>query len=62
MAAFNRLSQQRYRYQRWELCGRRPEIIKAYCDAINAAHAGGRFSEFAGQSADFVLRCVAIRN
>ena len=40
MAAFNRLSQQRYRYQT-ELRGRRPEIIKAYCDAINTAHAAG---------------------
>jgi hypothetical protein len=57
MAAFNRLSQQRYRYQT-ELRGRRPELIKAYCDAINATHAGSRFSEFAGQAADFTPRCV----
>ena len=60
MAAFNRLSQQRYRYQT-ELRGRRPEIVKAYCDAINAAQAGGRFSEFSGLSADFAPRCVETR-
>jgi len=60
MAAFNRLSQQRYRYQT-ELRGRRPEIIKAYCDAINASHAGGRFSELAGQPADYAPRCVETR-
>ncbi|WP_461782757.1 Wadjet anti-phage system protein JetA family protein [Prosthecobacter sp.] len=60
MAAFNRLSQQRYRYQT-ELRGRRPEIIKAYCDALNAAHSGGRFSEFSGQPADFAPRCVETR-
>ncbi len=60
MAAFNRLSQQRYRYQT-ELRGRRPEIIKAYCDAVNASHTGGRFSEFGGQAADFAPRCVEAR-
>ncbi|MFY8268330.1 MAG: hypothetical protein ACOVLK_02930, partial [Terrimicrobiaceae bacterium] len=41
MASFNQLSQQRYRYQT-ELRGRRPEIVKAYCDAVNAAHEGSR--------------------
>ena len=60
MAAFNRLSQQRYRYQT-ELRGRRPEIIKAYCDAINTAHAGGRFSELGAKPADFAPRCVETR-
>ncbi|WP_395732137.1 Wadjet anti-phage system protein JetA family protein [Prosthecobacter sp.] len=60
MAAFNRLSQQRYRYQT-ELRGRRPEIIKAYCDAINTAHAGGRFSELGARPADFAPRCVETR-
>jgi hypothetical protein len=60
MAAFNRLSQQRYRYQT-ELRGRRPEIVKAYCDSLNQAHAGGRFSDFAGQTADFTPRCVETR-
>jgi len=57
MAAFNRLSQQRYRYQT-ELRGRRPEIVKAYCDAVNAAHAGNRFSDLANDAPDFVPRCV----
>jgi hypothetical protein len=60
MAAFNRLSQQRYRYQT-ELRGRRPEIVKAYCESLNAAHAGGRFSELAGQAADFSPRCLETR-
>lgn len=60
MAAFNRLSQQRYRYQT-ELRGRRPEIVKAYFDAVNAAHAGGRFSDFAAQNADFAPRCLETR-
>jgi hypothetical protein len=58
MAAFNRLSQQRYRYQT-ELRGRRPEIVKAYCDAVNATHAGGRFSELGGLPADFATRCLS---
>ncbi len=60
MAAFNRLSQQRYRYQT-ELRGRRPELVKAYCDAINAAYAGRRFSDFSGGEPDFTPRCVETR-
>jgi len=44
MAAFNRLSVQRYRYQS-ELRGRRPEMIRQYCEAMNAAHRGSKFSE-----------------
>ncbi len=52
MASFNQLSQQRYRYQT-ELRGRRPEIVKAYCDAINAAHAGTRLSAMRDTPADF---------
>lgn len=60
MAAFNRLSQQRYRYQT-ELRGRRPELIKAYCAAVNAAHTGRRFSELADQPADFAPQCLEMR-
>jgi hypothetical protein len=57
MAAFNRLSQQRYRYQT-ELRGRRPELVKAYCQAVNRAHAGTRFSDLAGLPADFPTLCI----
>lgn len=60
MAAFNRLSQQRYRYQT-ELRGRRPEIVKVYCDAINAANTGRRFSDLSGAAPDFAPRCVETR-
>lgn len=60
MAAFNRLSQQRYRYQT-ELRGRRPELIKAYCDAVNASHAGARFSELHAKVADFSPLCLETR-
>lgn len=54
IASFNQLSQQRYRYQT-ELRGRRPEIVKAYCDAIDAAHAGSRLAAFRDTPADFRL-------
>ncbi|MCW1887357.1 DUF5716 family protein [Luteolibacter flavescens] len=61
MAGFNRLSQQRYSYQT-ELRGRRPEIVKSYCDAINAAHAGTKLSGFRDTPPDFAplvpeMRC-----
>ncbi len=52
MAAFNQLSQQRYRYQT-ELRGRRPEIVKAYCDAINRHHEGTRLASLRGDEPDF---------
>lgn len=52
MAAFNQLSQQRYRYQT-ELRGRRPEIVKAYCDAINQHHEGTRLASLRGDDPDF---------
>jgi len=52
MASFNQLSQQRYRYQT-ELRGRRPEIVKLYCDAINRMHAHGRFSSMQETAPDF---------
>jgi hypothetical protein len=52
MASFNQLSQQRYRYQT-ELRGRRPEIVKAYCDAINAAHEGTRLASMRDAEPDF---------
>lgn len=61
MAGFNQLSQQRYRYQT-ELRGRRPEIVKAYCDALNAAHAGSRIASMRDTPPDFAplvpeMRC-----
>ena len=52
MASFNQLSQQRYRYQT-ELRGRRPEIVKSYCDAINAAHEGTRLAAMRDAEPDF---------
>ena len=60
MAAFNRLSQQRYRYQT-EIRGRRPELVKAYCDAVNAAHADTHFRGFANVSGDFRPLCAETR-
>lgn len=60
MAAFNKLSQQRYRYQT-ELRGRRPELVKAVCDRLNAAHAGSRFSDLASQEPLFQPRCPETR-
>jgi len=52
MASFNQLSQQRYRYQT-ELRGRRPEIVKAYCDAINSAQQGTRLAALRDAEPDF---------
>ena len=52
MASFNQLSQQRYRYQT-ELRGRKPEMVKAYCDAINAAHDGSRLGALREAPPDF---------
>lgn len=52
MAGFNRLSQQRYTYQT-ELRGRRPEIVKSYCDAINAAHLGSKLGSMRDATPDF---------
>ena len=60
MAAFNRLSQQRYRYQT-ELRGRRPEIVKSFCEAINAQRAGQRFRDLAEATPDFVPRCPEVK-
>lgn len=60
MAAFNRLSQQRYRYQT-ELRGRRPEMVKALCDRLNTAHAGQRFRDLAEAPPAFVPRCPEVR-
>ena len=60
MASFNQLSQQRYRYQT-ELRGRRPEIIKAYCDALNASHAGGRLGAMRDAAPDFALLVPEMR-
>lgn len=61
MAGFNRLSQQRYTYQT-ELRGRRPEIVKSYCDAINAAHTGVKLASLRDAPPDFAplvpeMRC-----
>jgi len=60
MAAFNRLSQQRYRYQT-EVRGRRPEFVKAYCDAVNQQFAGAHFRVFAGAGPDFRPLCPETR-
>lgn len=53
VASFNRLSVQRYRYQS-ELRGRRPDMIKNYCDAINAMHRGAKFNDLRVEP-DFTL-------
>lgn len=60
MAAFNRLSQQRYRYQT-EVRGRRPELVKAYCDAINEAHTSGHFRDLANEGPDFAPLCPELQ-
>jgi hypothetical protein len=60
MAAFNRLSQQRYRYQT-ELRGRKPELVKAYCQAVNQANAGARFSDLVGTPPDFPALCLDVK-
>jgi hypothetical protein len=60
MASFNQLSQQRYRYQT-ELRGRRPEIVKAYCDAINAAHEGTRLGAMREAEPDFTPLIPEVR-
>lgn len=60
MAAFNRLSQQRYRYQT-EIRGRRPELVKTYCDAMNSVHASAHFRIFANISPDFRPLCPEVR-
>ena len=60
MASFNQLSQQRYRYQT-ELRGRRPEIVKNYCDAVNAALAGRRTSSLRDTEPDFIPLIPEVR-
>lgn len=60
MAAFNKLSQQRYRYQT-ELRGRRPELVKSVCDALNHKHAGQRFRDLANREAVFTPRCPEVK-
>ena len=60
MAAFNRLSQQRYRYQT-ELRGRRPELVKSICEALNTAHAGKKFRELATDEPVFQPRCPEVK-
>lgn len=60
MASFNQLSQQRYRYQT-ELRGRRPEIVKAYCDAINAKHEGARLGAMRDLAPDFAPLVPEVR-
>jgi hypothetical protein len=60
MASFNQLSQQRYRYQT-DLRGRRPEIVKAYCDAINAAHEGSRLGALRETAPDFAPLIPEVR-
>lgn len=60
MAAFNNLSQQRYRYQT-ELRGRRPELVKSVCERLNRQHSGQRFRELSGGRPVFVPRCPEVR-
>ncbi|CAN5830190.1 hypothetical protein BH09VER1_BH09VER1_47340 [soil metagenome] len=60
MASFNRLSQQRYRYQT-EIRGRRPELVKAYCDALNSSNEGTHFRIFANAVPDFRPLCPEMR-
>ncbi|WP_411826490.1 Wadjet anti-phage system protein JetA family protein [Luteolibacter sp. AS25] len=60
MAAFNQLSQQRYRYQT-ELRGRRPEIVKAYCEAINKRYSGTRLAGLRGEDPDFTPRVPEVK-
>ncbi|MDB6070475.1 MAG: hypothetical protein JWL81_1646 [Verrucomicrobiales bacterium] len=60
MAAFNRLSQQRYRYQT-ELRGRRPEVVRNFCEAINDLHAGRRFRDLAEEAPLFVPRAPEVK-
>ncbi|XHR30026.1 MAG: Wadjet anti-phage system protein JetA family protein [Chthoniobacteraceae bacterium] len=48
IADFARLSAERYRYQT-ELRGRRPEQVKTYMMAANAAHSGLKFSDLASR-------------
>jgi len=60
MASFNQLSQQRYRYQT-ELRGRRPEIVKAYCEAVNLAHEGTRLSALRETQPDFAPQIPEVK-
>ena len=60
MAAFNKLSQQRYRYQT-ELRGRRPALVKSVCDLLNVRHEGQRFRDLAVGAAVFQPRCVEVK-
>ncbi|WP_367871393.1 Wadjet anti-phage system protein JetA family protein [Luteolibacter sp. Populi] len=60
MAGFNRLSQQRYTYQT-ELRGRRPEVVKSYCAAVNAAHAGSKLVSLRDAEPDFILMVPEMR-
>ncbi|MBK1882699.1 hypothetical protein JIN85_09740 [Luteolibacter pohnpeiensis] len=60
MASFNQLSQQRYRYQT-ELRGRRPEIVKGYCDAINEAYKHQRLATLRDAEPDFQLRIPEVK-
>ena len=52
MASFNHLSLQRYRYQT-ELRGRRPEIVKNYCDLINQQYQQQKISQLRDLESDF---------
>lgn len=60
MASFNQLSQQRYRYQT-ELRGRRPEIVKNYCDRINEELAGGKMAQVRDAAPDFAVLSPELR-
>ncbi|SHL17827.1 hypothetical protein SAMN05216428_101352 [Nitrosospira sp. Nsp11] len=60
MASFNRLSQQRYTYQT-ELRGRRPEIVKSYCDAVNALHLGCKIGTLRDEEPDYTPLVPEVR-
>lgn len=60
MASFNRMSQQRYKYQT-ELRGRRPEIVKEYCERVNRQFSGKKFNDLNAEATDFAPRAPAVK-
>jgi hypothetical protein len=58
IANFHQLSKQRYFYQS-QMRGRRPELAKAVCDAVNERWAGRKFSDLDGEPV-FELRAVEV--
>jgi len=58
IASFHQLSKQRYFYQS-QMRGRRPELAKAICDAVNSRWAEGKFSDLDGEPM-FKLRATEV--